>query len=99
MDYKKKKKKKRKKEKRKEEKKRNQNYNIPIPISTTKDVTRRSNGYNYHRLDYIKLHAAICQCQFHASCLRTSSIHRRKRQGSSRRDLQILQICNYYSFL
>ena len=42
-------------QKKKNEKTRNQNYNIPIPISTTKDVTRRSNGYNYHRLDYIKL--------------------------------------------
>ena len=52
MDYSKKKKR---KERKKNEKKRNQNCNIPIPISTTKDVIRCSNGYNYHRLDYTKL--------------------------------------------
>ena len=48
-------KKKKRKERKKNEKKRNQNCNIPIPISTTKDVIHCSNGYNYHRLDYIKL--------------------------------------------
>ena len=47
--------KKKRKERKKNEKKRIQNCNIPIPISTTKDVIRCSNGYNYHRLDYIKL--------------------------------------------
>ena len=43
--------------------------------------------------------ATFCQCQCHSSCLRTWSIHRRKRQGSSWRDLQISHICNFYSFL
>ena len=41
--------------------------------------------------------AAFCQCQCHPSCPRTWSIHRRKRQGSSRRDLQISH-SNFYSF-
>ena len=42
--------------------------------------------------------ASFCQRQCHSSCLRTWSIHRRKRQWSSWRDLQISHICNLYSF-
>ena len=43
--------------------------------------------------------AFFCQCQRHSSCLRTWSIHRRKRQGSPWRDLQISHMGNFYSFL
>ena len=43
--------------------------------------------------------AAFCQCQCHSSCLRTWSIHRRDREGSSWRNVQISHICNFYSFL
>ena len=43
--------------------------------------------------------AFFCQCQRHSSCLRTWSIHRRKRQGSSWRNLQISHIGNFYPFL
>ena len=42
--------------------------------------------------------AAFCQCQCHSSCLRTWSIHRRKRQANSWRDLQISHMRNFYSF-
>ena len=42
--------------------------------------------------------AAFCQCQCHSSCLRTWGIHRRKRQESSWRDLQISHICKTITF-
>ena len=68
-------------------KKKNNNFinswAIPIPISTTKDVICCSYGYIYHFFDYIMLPLFVCQCQCHSSCLRTWSIRRRKRQGSS----------------
>ena len=94
LDYSKKKQKTKNKKQKKRKKERKEKIStlqwvwaIPIPISTTKDVVCCSNGYIYHFLDYIV--ADFCQG------LRTWSIHRRKRQGSSWRDVQISHICNW----
>ena len=82
---------KKKQRKEKTKKKRNQNY-IKSGLSQFLFLL-------YLSFSWLYKDAAFCQCQCHSSCLRMWSIYWRRRQGRSWRDIQISNICNFYSFL